>query len=251
MPAIYDNIHDGHRARMKEKMTSHGFGIFHTYELLEMLLYYAVPTTDTKPLAKRLLARFGSVGALFCATKEELTAVEGIGDRTAELILTAADMLPEGELSQYNRAENIFDDYEQTGLYLARYLEAREGLGIVALLLDGNMRLVDKIELYGVDFGSGAVRSRRFIDAALSVGATVIVFGFTRPHAALYPLPCDLETSRMLSADLGAVGVRVAECFVTAGEKFLGVNAVTVVRLGSDSEELSRFLDAQQEGGNG
>ena len=250
MPTTNDNMHDGHRARMTEKLADHGHRIFHTYELVEMLLYHAVPGVDTNPLAKLLLARFGSLRALFCATKEELMTVEGIGERTAELILTAADMLHEGELSQYNRAENIFDDYEQTGQFFAdHFLESKEP-AVLVLLLDGNMRLIERMELCGADFGTGAIRSRQFVDAALAVGATVVVFGFTRPHAALYPLPCDLETSRMLSADLGAVGVRVAECFATSGKKYLGVNAVSVLRLGSDSAELKRFLDSREEDAN-
>jgi DNA repair protein RadC len=229
---------------MTQRLLDYGHSVFSPSELFEVLLYYAYPEGDTSQIAQQLIEKFGTVDGVFSASREELLSVPGMYDGAAGLILTAARMLVEGELSQHNRAENIFDDYDETGEYLAKYIAAHENLGVVALLLDGNMRLLDKIELYGVDFGSGAVRSRQFIDAALGVGATVVVFGFTRPHAALFPMPCDMETSRLMSSDLGAVGVRVAECFVTAGSGYLGVNAVTVVRLGSDSEELSRFLNA-------
>lgn len=239
-----NRIQDSRRVQMTERLLNYGHSIFTPSELFEVLLYYAYPEGDTSQIAKLLVEKFGSVDGVLSASREELLSVPGMCEHAARLIMTAARMLVEGELSQHNRAENIFDDYEETGEYLAKYIAGHENLGIVALLLDGNMRLLDKIELYGVDFGSGAVRSRQFIDAALGVGATVAVFGFTRPHAALFPMPCDMETSRLLSSDLGAVGVRVAECFVTAGSGYLGVNAVTVVRLGSDSEELSRFLDA-------
>ena len=55
------DIHKGHRARMRSKLESYGPRIFDTYELLEMLLYYVIPYRDTNPIAKRLLAAFGSL----------------------------------------------------------------------------------------------------------------------------------------------------------------------------------------------
>ena len=238
------DIHDGRPARMMEKLVCHGHRVFDDNELVEMLLYIAFPDVDTRPLARRLLTHFGGVNALFSASLEELLAVDGVDEFTAQLMLTVADMLLEGELSQYNRAENVFDDYDDTGDYLARYLKEHEGVDVVALLLDGRMQLLEKIEITNADFGTAAIRPRPFIDAALAVGATVAVFGFTRPHAALFPLPCDMETSRMLSNSLGAVGVRVLECFITSVDGYLGVNAAKVVRLGDDSSELSHFLDA-------
>ena len=53
-----EKLHAGHRARMRRKFLSYGPRIFDTYELLEMLLYYAIPYKDTNPIAKRLLMEF-------------------------------------------------------------------------------------------------------------------------------------------------------------------------------------------------
>ena len=73
-----DRVHGGHRARMKEKLMLFGDQIFDDHELLEMLLYHAIPMRDTNPIAHRLLAVFGSVEGVFSATKEELMSVEGV-----------------------------------------------------------------------------------------------------------------------------------------------------------------------------
>ena len=73
-----ENIHDGHRGRMRAKLLSHGRSIFDTYELLEMLLYGTIPYKDTNPIAKRLLDRFGSLDGVLCAEEDELCSVETI-----------------------------------------------------------------------------------------------------------------------------------------------------------------------------
>ena len=63
-----EKLHVGHRARMRRKFLSYGSRIFDTYELLEMLLYHAIPYKDTNPVAKRLLMEFGSLEGVLTAS---------------------------------------------------------------------------------------------------------------------------------------------------------------------------------------
>ncbi|MBO2528099.1 MAG: hypothetical protein CW335_08050, partial [Clostridiales bacterium] len=70
-------VHDGHRSRKKEQFRNHGLDAFADHEVLELLLYYAVPRRDTNPIAHRLMERFGSLDAVFSAPIEELEKVEG------------------------------------------------------------------------------------------------------------------------------------------------------------------------------
>lgn len=72
--------HAGHRARMLDKLAN---GPLSDYEYLEILLFNAVPRRNTNDLAHRLLSRFGTVQALFCAEFDELRSVDGIGDSVA------------------------------------------------------------------------------------------------------------------------------------------------------------------------
>ena len=79
-------VHDGHRARKKQQFLQHGLDAFAPHEVLELLLFYAIPRVDTNPVAHRLIDRFGSLSGVFAASVEELRAIPGIGAARAELL---------------------------------------------------------------------------------------------------------------------------------------------------------------------
>ena len=78
-------IPDGHRARIRERLSK---GNVLNHEILEILLFNAVPRRNTNELAHRLLAEFGSVARIFSASMDELQRVEGIGESLASYICT-------------------------------------------------------------------------------------------------------------------------------------------------------------------
>ena len=240
-------IHDGHRARMRDKLINHGQRIFDTYELLEMLLYHVIPYRDTNPVAKRLLAKFGSLEGVFSATREELLTVNGIGERAADLILTAGAMLHEGEISALTHEDEVFDNYDRTGEHILSYFNSHEGLTVSAMLLDGGMRLVGRVNFFDVDFGSAAIRSKRFIDEALRLGAMVVILAHKRPHSALFPMQSDRATSHLLATDLSAVGIRIVEHYVISETEYVGITEKYALRLANDMPELLRFLNSREE----
>src|SRR5262249_20807551 len=72
--------HDGHRKRLRERFLKGGAEPMPDYELLELMLFSALPRRDTKPLAKALIARFGSFAEVIAAPRARLMEVEGVGD---------------------------------------------------------------------------------------------------------------------------------------------------------------------------
>ena len=68
-------VHEGHRSRKKEQFRAHGLDAFADHEVLELLLYYAVPRQDTNPIAHRLMEKFGSLDAVFAADHAALEEV--------------------------------------------------------------------------------------------------------------------------------------------------------------------------------
>ena len=79
-------VHEGHRSRKKEQFRAHGLDAFADHEVLELLLYYAVPRQDTNPIAHRLMQKFGSLDAVFAADRAALEEVEGVGENASTLL---------------------------------------------------------------------------------------------------------------------------------------------------------------------
>ena len=220
-----ENIHDGHRERMRRKLLQHGRAIFDTYELLEMLLYFSVPYRDTNPVAKRLLYAFGGLDGVLGADREELTQISGIGDRTADMIsrvnrlsdIIGAEILPEGNQS--------FSSYSEVGEYFTDYFRNVEKKCVVAMFLDSSMRLLKLKKLYDLDFESGAVRPKPFIDEAVLSNAAVVISAHNHPYSACFPTSSDRETNLAITDALSAAGFVHAEHYVVSGEYYLGINS--------------------------
>lgn len=245
-----ENIHDGHRSRMKAKLLSHGRSIFDTYELLEMLLYYSVPYKDTNPISKRLLYAFDGLDGVLRAEPEKLTEVSGVGERTAELIsmvgrlgdILGAEILAESSLKLIT--------YEQMGEYLVDYFYGVEKRCVVAAFFDSSMRLLRLKKLYDLEYDSGGVRAKAFLDEAVACNAAVIVSAHNHPFSSCYPTPGDRETNYMLTEALGAAGFVHAEHYIVSGDGYAGIGSMRRFASGrlSQMPAVSQFLTSCERG---
>ena len=104
-----DDSVKGHRERLRQRFAVAGFEGFHDYEIVELLLTYAVPRIDVKPIAKRLLKRFDTLAGIFDAPIEELTQVEGIGDKGA-IFLTLIRQVEVRYLASDLPGRSVFDN---------------------------------------------------------------------------------------------------------------------------------------------
>ena len=225
---IDDNrIHEGHRERMRAKLLRHGQHIFDTYELLEMLLYQVIPYKDTNPIAKRLLARFGSLDGVLCASSEELTEVSGIGNRAAEFISSVGvlgDVIGAELLSEDSAG---FTSYEAVGKYLTDYFFGVEEKQVVAMFLDGSMRLIAMKKLYDLEYESGGVKAKPFIDEAAKNRATVVITAHNHPYGPFYPTPGDRATNSVITDALNMAGFLHAEHYIISGNKYAGIGSLS------------------------
>ena len=219
------DIHSGHRSRMRDKLLLHGERIFDTYELLEMLLYYSVPYKDTNPVAKRLLHRFGGLDGVFNASADALCEINGIGERTAELIGLV------GRLSEVIGAEVVpvcradYSDYMSAGKSFVEYFSGLTENHTVAVFLDNSMNLIAIEDIFKLDFASGGVKAKPFIDMAIKHRASVVITAHNHPFGPFYPSDGDRATGEMLSSALSGIGILHAEHYLICGSYYAGISA--------------------------
>ena len=80
------NVHKGHRQRLKARFLRDGLDNFEEHQVLELLLFYAIPQRDTNPIAHKLLDKFGSLANVLDASPEELEKIEYVGDNAITLL---------------------------------------------------------------------------------------------------------------------------------------------------------------------
>ena len=238
------SVHKGHRGRMRAKLISHGPRIFDTYELLEMLLYYAIPYRDTNPISKRLLDKFGSLEGVLSAEEDELAAVGGIGAHAAHF-LKLAGQLSDPSVIFNDTVAPIFDDYARVGEYFVDYFKNEDDYSVVVMLLDGGMHHIATEKLYSVDYGSGAVSGRAFVDAAMRHGASLAIVAHNHPHGAAYPTSGDIATADLIWQSLAKVGVNLFEQYVVCGSSYMGFSRLNT-RF-AQTPPLKRFLESKTE----
>ena len=239
------DIHKGHRQRMRRKFADYTARTFDTYELLEMLLYNAIPYKDTNPVSKKLLARFGSLDGVLSANEDELVTCDGIGRAAAALIRTVGEITSDEGVGLSSEDYRCFDDYQTAGRFMADYLADSDGYAVAVMLLDNRMRLIDVTTLFSSDYCSGTVRAEVFIEYALKNRASVVIIAHTHPHGPLYPSHEDMVTNNMISDALVSVGVGLAEHFVVMGEGFVGTMGGGGQTLAC-GEELARFINGRE-----
>lgn len=241
-----DRIHEGHRGRMRAKLLTHGQRIFDTYELLEMLLYTTVPYKDTNPISKRLLAGLGGLDGVLSAEKKELTEINGVGERTADFIrlvsrlsdIIGAEIMPDCKLG--------FGNYQSVGEHLVKYFLNCNENQVVAIFLDSAMRLIGIKKLYDLDFESGGVKARPFVDEAIRRRATVVITAHNHPFGPFYPTPGDRETNTMITNALTMAGVVHAEHYIVSGEKYAGIGSLkNFLPQVSQTPAITEFIEAR------
>jgi DNA repair protein RadC len=84
--SCYSNPHAGHRQRMRDRFVREGLESFDDHQILELVLYYAIPRGDTNEIGHRLIKHFGRLSAVFDARISDLRQIPGVGEQAAVLI---------------------------------------------------------------------------------------------------------------------------------------------------------------------
>ena len=196
----------GHRQRLRDRFTNGGADAVPDYELLEMILFRAFPRIDTKPIAKRLLARFGSFAEVVSAPAERLKEIEGVGDRAVQelkLIKTAAERLTKGQIQSRPALSSWSGvlDY----LRLAQGFEDREHFRI--LFLDKkNALIADEVQGRGT-VDHTPVYPREVVKRALALGASAVIMAHNHPSGDTTPSRADIDMTRAVAKALATVGI--------------------------------------------
>ena len=197
---------DGHRARMRARLLTAGPDALADYELLEMVLFLALPRRDTKAIAKSLMTRFGSFAAAIAAPLNDLRAVEGMGEAGAAALKTvqaAALRLSRAEV--INRP--VLSNWERLMDYLNAVLAREQIEQFRVLFLDTRNRLLaDEAQGTGT-VNHTPVYPREVVKRALELQATALILVHNHPSGDPTPSRDDVEMTREVKQAAAALSI--------------------------------------------
>jgi DNA repair protein RadC len=211
---------DGHRGRMRTRLLTAGPQALADYELLEMILFLALPRKDTKPIAKALLTRFGSFAATIAAPLNDLRAVKDIGDAGAAALKTvhaAALRLAQSEL--VNRP--LLDNWDRLMDYLTAALSRERVEQFRVLFMDTRNRLLaDEAQSRGT-VNHTPVYPREVVKRALELQATAIILVHNHPSGDPTPSRDDIEMTAEVKRAAQALSIVLHDHIIVGNGRWL------------------------------
>jgi len=196
----------GHRQRLRDRFLKGGSDALADYELLELILFLAIPQRDVKPLAKMLLSEFGSIQGVLTADPARLLEIKGIKENAAmtfRLVEAAARWLAREEVLK----QNVLSSWDKL-LDYCRTMLAREPTERFHLLfLDRkNVLIADERQQEGT-VDHTPVYPREVVKRALELHASAIIMVHNHPSGDPTPSRADIEMTRQVREAAKAVGI--------------------------------------------
>ncbi len=215
-------VHDGHRSRRKEQFRTHGLDAFADHEVLELLLYYAVPRADTNPIAHRLMDRFGTLDAVFSASADELQEVEGIGEHAATLLALIAPLCRRVRTAPQRGARSLASA-ERAGAYFTDLFFGVKHEELYEACLDGKGKLLACYRIAEGGVSAVNLNLRRIVENAIHAHASAVILAHNHPSGVALPSPDDNTTTLMVYDALRTVEIALIDHIIVADGDFVSL----------------------------
>lgn len=215
-------IHDGHRDRMRGKLLRYGEDTFEDHELLEMLLYSAVPRKDTNPLAHELIDHFGSLYAVLAAPAEELQKFPNIGRSAAALIKLVAPLYRRAAMSASENNQRL-DTLKKIGDFFVTLFVAESHEIAYQLCMDANGRRLNLYKISKGDSASVVLNVRQIVENTILCQASIVALAHNHPSGLARPSQEDVIATRQIQDALETVGVYLADHVIVANGDYISL----------------------------
>ncbi len=186
----------GHRGRLRRRFLDNGLGALLDHEALELLLTYAIPRRDVKPLAKTLLGRFGSFESVFDATEYELSEIPGVGENAASLILLCKAVCAR-YLAQHVKELESFDSLESVADFARMKIGGGGKETVMVMFFNSRKRLL-QYRCFPGTVDRTILFPREVIELCLKFKASAFILIHSHPSGLCLPSDDDIALTAKL-----------------------------------------------------
>ena len=224
MPDRENHDGEGHRARLRKRLLNGGAEALADYEVLEYLLFAARPRGDTKPIAKALLKRFGTLAGVLNAEPGALASVEGMGEVSAaslKAVALAARRMARSAVQD----KPVLSSWQALLDYLAIDMAHLTIERVRVLYLDARNRLVLDHHAGDGSVDEAAIHPREVIRRGLEVGATALILVHNHPSGSPEPSRADIQITQRIAEAGRLLGITVHDHVIVGREGHVSLKA--------------------------
>lgn len=218
-----ENLHKGHRDRLRNKFIENDIEVYESHEVLELLLYYAYRQRNTNDIAHRLINKFGTLSGVFEADIKSLMEVDGVGKETAVFLKL------QSTLQRYYMKEKMQGKGmpkitpDNAGEYVKELFYGYTDEVFYLVSMDSDCRLIAYDVLAKGTVNATTVYPREVVKKALETNAKYVIMAHNHPNGVLAPSEEDVNTTRIVNEALSFVNVRLLDHIIVAGERTLSL----------------------------
>jgi DNA repair protein RadC len=211
--------HKGHRERLKKKYRQSGTAAFLDYEIVELLLCYAIPQGDVKKRARSLLEAFGSIKGIIDADMADLEKVRGIGPHAAVGLKLIRDLCTLYLRQQAEERPQVTCTSELVN-YCKTALGGRKDEEFRVIFLDAQNRIIDVETIQEGIVNQAVVYPRKVIENALRKKASAIILLHNHPSGHVRPSDADIRLTRTIQETAKVLDILVHDHIIIGENRF-------------------------------
>lgn len=215
------DIHKDHRKRVRARFIKDGnLDSFEYHQILELLLFYAVPRKDTNELSHMLLAEYGSFHALLNAKPEELMKRCKLSEPAAVLITMIPHIARKYLNSSWMRDNaSVIASLSAASEYFNSILAGKPYESFYMLCLDNNKRLKKCVKISDGNSDSSPVYIESVVSDALLYNASFVIIGHNHPGGTLKPSSGDVNVTQKIKLAFEPLGIKMLDHIIVCGEE--------------------------------
>lgn len=171
-----NNVHDGHRKRMRERyLENKGFNGFADHEILELLLFYIIPRKDVNALSHDIINRFGTLQKVFLASVDELTTIKDVGLQTALYINMIGQTALKITSMRAKEEKIVLNTIEKTAKFVSEFFIGKREEVVYMFCLDARCQFIHEVLLSEGDIDRANINIRDVIQKALFYNSNYVL----------------------------------------------------------------------------
>lgn len=207
--------HNGHRGRMKDRLLTGGLAGFSDHEIVELLLFYALPYRDTNLLAHKLVDHFGSWTQVLDAHYDDLLTVEGVTPHVATLLTLVGQSAHRYQQDVTGKVQHLHDE-DSLARHVIPWFYGEKEESVVLVCLDNKRKHLNTTRIFVGSVNSAQFNIRLAVQQALRDNATQVVLAHNHPNGYAFPSAMDITTTGYVKEVLAPLDIHLLDHIVVA-----------------------------------